>query len=44
MIGTTAAGKTTVGVYKFMVKVSKSEDKYHQITMDEYLESLANGE
>lgn len=23
---------------------AKSEDKYHQITMDEYLESLANGE
>ena len=23
---------------------AKSEDKYHQITMNEYLESLANGE
>ena len=31
MIGTTAAGKTTVGVYKFMVKVSKSQEKYHLI-------------
>lgn len=29
--GTTAAGKTTVGVYKFMLKVAGSSKKYHII-------------
>ncbi len=27
--GTTAAGKTTVGIFKFMLMVAKSEQKYH---------------
>lgn len=29
--GTTAAGKTTVGIFKFMLKVAESEKKYHII-------------
>lgn len=29
--GTTAAGKTTVGIFKFMMMVAKSERKYHVI-------------
>ena len=29
--GTTAAGKTTVGAYKFMLKVARSSKKYHII-------------
>lgn len=29
--GTTAAGKTTVGTFKFMLKISKSDKKYHVI-------------
>ena len=29
--GTTAAGKTTVGITKFMLKVAKSEKKMHVI-------------
>lgn len=29
--GTTAAGKTTVGVYKFMLQVARSDKKYHII-------------
>lgn len=29
--GTTAAGKTTVGIFKFMIKVAASEKKYHVI-------------
>lgn len=29
--GTTAAGKTTVGIFKFMLMVAKSEIKYHVI-------------
>ena len=29
--GTTAAGKTTVGIFKFMLMVAKSEMKYHVI-------------
>ena len=29
--GTTAAGKTTVGLYKFMLKVAESKLKYHVI-------------
>ena len=29
--GTTAAGKTTVGIFKFMLKVAMSDDKYHCI-------------
>ena len=27
--GTTAAGKTTVGIFKFMLMVAKSDVKYH---------------
>ena len=27
--GTTAAGKTTVGIFKFMLMVAKSDIKYH---------------
>ena len=27
--GTTAAGKTTVGIFKFMLKVAGSDKKYH---------------
>ena len=29
--GTTAAGKTTVGIFKFMLMVAKSDIKYHVI-------------
>lgn len=29
--GTTAAGKTTVGIFKFMLKVAESQKKYHII-------------
>ena len=29
--GTTAAGKTTVGIFKFMLKVAESKKKYHII-------------
>lgn len=29
--GTTAAGKTTVGIFKFMLKVAESDKKYHII-------------
>ena len=29
--GTTAAGKTTVGIYKFMLKIAESTKKYHII-------------
>lgn len=33
--GTTAAGKTTVGLYKFMLKVAESEKKLHIIAADD---------
>lgn len=33
--GTTAAGKTTVGIYKFMLKVGESEKKLHIIAADD---------
>lgn len=35
MEGTTAAGKTTVGLYKFMLKVAGSEKKLHIIAADD---------
>lgn len=31
MEGTTAAGKTTIGVIKFMLRVAESKRKYHAI-------------
>lgn len=33
--GTTAAGKTTVGIYKFMLKVAESKKKLHIIAADD---------
>ena len=33
--GTTAAGKTTVGIFKFMCMVADSENKYHIIAGDD---------
>ena len=33
--GTTAAGKTTVGLYKFMLKVAVSPKKLHILAADE---------
>ena len=33
--GTTAAGKSTVGTYKFMLKVAKSELKHHVIVAED---------
>lgn len=31
MEGTTAAGKTTIGAIKFMIRVAESNQKYHMI-------------
>lgn len=33
--GTTAAGKTTVGIFKFMLKVAESPKKLHIIAADD---------
>lgn len=33
--GTTAAGKTTVGIFKFMLMVARAEEKYHIIAGDD---------
>ena len=33
--GTTAAGKTTVGLFKFMLKVAQSKKKLHILAADD---------
>lgn len=38
--GTTAAGKTTVGLFKFMLKVAESPKKLHILAGDFYLSTI----